>query len=63
MATTRVTNSAIYAWSVFTAKLTDASGDYAFTASETAWVFSTGLATFAIVMVLAGRLLPHTGPQ
>ncbi len=54
---------AIYAWSVFTAKLTDTAGDYAFTASETAWVFSTGLATFAIVMVLAGRLLPHLGPR
>jgi MFS family permease len=36
---------------------------YAFTASETAWVFSTGLATFAIVMVLAGRILPKTGPR
>ena len=54
---------AIYAWSVFTAKLTDTAGVYAFSASETAWVFSTGLATFAIVMVLAGRLLPHTGPR
>ena len=45
---------AIYAWSVFTARLTDAAGSYAFTASQTAWVFSTGLATFATVMVLAG---------
>ena len=54
---------AIYAWSVFTARLTDAAGVYGFTASETAWVFSTGLATFAIVMVLAGRALPRTGPR
>jgi MFS family permease len=54
---------AIYAWSVFTARLTDTAGAYAFSASETAWVFSIGLATFAIVMVLAGRLLPHTGPR
>ena len=54
---------AIYAWSVFTAKLTDVAGDYAFSASETAWVFSTGLATFAIVMVLAGRILPRSGPR
>ena len=54
---------AIYAWSVFTARLTDAAGAYAFTASETAWVFSAGLATFAIVMVLAGRILPHIGPR
>ena len=54
---------AIYAWSVFTARLTDPDGIYAFTASQTAWVFSSGLATFAIVMVLAGRLLPQTGPR
>jgi MFS family permease len=54
---------AIYAWSVFTARLTDATGAYAFSASETAWVFSSGLATFAIVMVLAGRVLPRVGPR
>ncbi len=54
---------AIYAWSVFTARLTDGAGPYAFSASQTAWVFSTGLATFAIVMVLAGRLLPRTGAR
>ena len=54
---------AIYAWSVFTALLTDPAGPYAFTASETAMVFSAGLATFAIVMLLAGRLLPRVGPR
>ncbi len=54
---------AIYAWSVFTARLTDAAGPYAFSASQTAWVFSAGLATFAIVMVLAGRVLPRFGPR
>ena len=54
---------AIYAWSVFTARLTDAAGPYAFSASETAWVFSSGLSTFAIVMVLAGRVLPRVGPR
>mgnify|MGYP000122612396 CR=1 FL=1 len=54
---------ALYAWSVFTARLTDLGGAYAFSASETAWVFSTGLATFAIVMVMAGRILPRTGPR
>jgi MFS family permease len=54
---------AIYAWSVFTARLTDPEGAYGFTASETAWVFSAGLATFAIVMVLAGRLLQRVGPR
>ena len=54
---------AIYAWSVFTARLTDPNGPYAFTATETAWVFSAGLATFAVVMVLAGRWLPRVGPR
>jgi OFA family oxalate/formate antiporter-like MFS transporter len=54
---------ALYAWSVFTARLTDQAGAYAFSASETAWVFSTGLATFAIVMVMAGRILPKSGPR
>ena len=54
---------AIYAWSVFTARLTDTAGTYAFTASQTAWVFSAGLATFATVMVLAGRVLPRVGPR
>jgi MFS family permease len=38
-------------------------GPYAFSASQTAWVFSAGLATFAIVMVLAGRVLPRVGPR
>lgn len=50
-------------WSVFTRKLTDVDGIYQFSASETAWIFSAGLATFAIVMVLAGRWLPKAGPR
>ncbi len=54
---------AIYAWSVFTKKLTDLDGVYQFSATEAAWIFSAGLATFAIVMVLAGRWLPKAGPQ
>lgn len=54
---------AIYAWSVFTAQLTDPAGQYAFSASETAWVFSAGLASFAIFMVVAGRWLPRIGPR
>jgi MFS family permease len=54
---------AIYAWSVFTARLTDVDGSYGFSASQTAWVFSAGLATFATVMVLAGRILPRVGPR
>lgn len=57
---------AIYAWSVFTKKLTiplAEGGDYGFTATQTAWIFSAGLATFAVVMVLAGRLQPKIGPR
>lgn len=54
---------AIYAWSVFTKILTNVDGPYAFTATQTAWVFSAGLATFAGVMVLAGKWLPSAGPK
>ncbi len=57
---------AIYAWSVFTKKITvplAEGGDYGFSAVQTAWIFSVGLATFAVVMVLAGRMLPKTGPR
>jgi len=54
---------AIYAWSVFTSRLTAAGGLYEFSAKETAWVFSAGLATFAVVMVVAGRLQAKTGPR
>ena len=50
---------AIYAWSVFTPKLTEAG----WTKEETQWVFAAGLAFFAIVMVIAGRLLPKVGPR
>ena len=54
---------AIYAWSVFTKKLTDPDGVYHFTASQTAWIFSAGLATFTIVMVLAGKWQARSGPR
>ena len=54
---------ALYAWSVFTKLLTDPEGIYHFTATQTAWVFSAGLATFALVMVLAGRWQAKTGPR
>jgi OFA family oxalate/formate antiporter-like MFS transporter len=50
---------AIYAWSVFTPSLTDAG----FSKAQTQGIFSAGLASFAIVMVLAGRLLPKLGPR
>lgn len=53
---------AIYAWSVFTRLLTTQDGIYGFSASEAAWVFSAGLATFAVVMVFAGKWQAKSGP-
>jgi len=50
---------AIYAWSVFTPALTEAG----WSKTETQAVFAAGLATFAVVMVLAGRLMPKVGPR
>ncbi len=57
---------AIYAWSVFTKKITlpiAEGGLYGFSATQAAWIFSAGLATFAVVMVAAGRILPKVGPR
>jgi len=54
---------AIYAWSVFTKIITDPSGLYQFSAREAALIFSAGLATFAFVMILAGRLQALYGPR
>ena len=50
---------AIYAWSVFTPSLTEVG----WSKSQTQDVFAAGLAFFAIVMVLAGRLMPRIGPR
>ena len=50
---------AIYAWSVFTPTLRDAG----WSKVQTQIVFSVGLGTFALVMVLAGRRLTTWGPQ
>jgi MFS transporter, OFA family, oxalate/formate antiporter len=50
---------AIYAWSVYTKLLVEAGWSKA----ETQMVFSAGLALFAIVMVMAGRMMPKTGPR
>ena len=50
---------AIYAWSVFTPGLKDAG----WSKTQTQIVFAVGLATFALVMVFAGRKLPTVGPQ
>ncbi|MBN2377962.1 MAG: OFA family MFS transporter [Sedimentisphaerales bacterium] len=57
---------AIYAWSVFTKKITLAledGGEYGFTAGQAAWVFSAGLASFAFVMLFAGRWQAKSGPR
>ncbi len=50
---------AIYAWSVYTNMLVEAGWSRA----ETQMVFSAGLAVFAIVMVMAGRIMPKFGPR
>jgi OFA family oxalate/formate antiporter-like MFS transporter len=57
---------AIYAWSAFTADLTkalDKGGQFGFTATQSQAIFSVGLATFAVVMVLAGRWQAKVGPR
>lgn len=57
---------AIYAWSVFTKALTasvENGGLYGFSASQAMWIFSAGLASFAVVLVLAGRMMPKVGPR
>ena len=51
---------AIYAWSVFTPSLQAA--PFGFTTTQTQWVFAVGLATFAGVMVLAGKWQAKAGP-
>ncbi len=50
---------AIYAWSVFTPSLVDAG----WSKENTQWVFATGLASFAIFMVYAGKKIGAWGPQ
>ncbi|HOU15928.1 MAG TPA: OFA family MFS transporter [Anaerolineae bacterium] len=52
---------AIYAWSVFTPELQKA--PFNFTSTQTQIIFSVSLATFAVVMVLAGRWQAQSGPR
>jgi len=52
---------AIYAWSVFTPSLTKA--PYNFNSSQTQWIFGVGLASFALVMIVAGRLQAKFPPR
>ncbi len=54
---------AIYAWSVFTPKLIDKAGKYAFSASQANWIFSVGLLVFAFTLVVSGRMMVKTGPK
>lgn len=64
---------AIYAWSAFTGPLQgviggaadggDIGSDYAWTKTQAQAVFSTGLAAFGLVMILAGRLMGRISPR
>ncbi len=54
---------AIYAWSVFTPKLTAEGGMYHFSASQAAWVFSIGLLVCAVWMIRSGRMISQSGPR
>jgi MFS transporter, OFA family, oxalate/formate antiporter len=56
----------IYAWSAFTGLLTlppGEGGEYGFNAQQAAWIFSVGLAIFAVSMIIAGRLQLRFGPR
>ncbi len=57
----QVSLGAIYAWSVFTRALT--AEPYNFTATQTQWIFGVGLASFAIVMIIAGRMQAKFPPR
>jgi len=57
---------AVYAWSVFAAELNksvEKGGLFGWGLTETQIVFSVALATFAIVMVFAGKWQDKMGPQ
>lgn len=54
---------AIYAWGAFTGALQDPDGKFQFTGTQTSMIFAAGLATFALVMILAGRLQDKYGPR
>jgi len=51
---------AIYSWSVFVKPLEN---DYSFTRTQTQVIFSVALASFAVVMVFAGRWQDKSGPR
>lgn len=58
----QVALGAIYAWSAFTKGLQSESA-FGFTKTETQAIFSAGLASFGIVMILAGRLQQKYPPR
>lgn len=49
----------LYAWSVFTSELVEGGWSKA----QTQIVFALGVAVFAIVMVISGRMMPKYGPK
>ncbi len=51
---------AIYSWSVFVIPLKE---DFSYTTTQTQVIFSLALATFALVMIFAGRLQDKKGPR
>ena len=53
----------LYAWSVFTGKLNDPDGEFAFSTTQTQWIFSVGLVVFALMTVVSGKLVGRYGPQ
>ncbi|HUV13131.1 MAG TPA: OFA family MFS transporter [Acidobacteriota bacterium] len=52
---------AIYAWSVFTPILIKA--PYSLSTTQTQWIFGVGLASFAVVMIIAGRMQAKYPPR
>ena len=52
---------AIYAWSVFTPRLK--AEPYGFSSTQTQWIFGVGLASFALVMIWAGRMQARFQPR
>ena len=57
---------ALYAWSVFTPKLTlgiAEGGNFGFSKTQTQIIFSICVVVFAIVMVIAGKWQAKSGPR
>ncbi len=54
---------AIYAWGAFTKTLQDPAGLFQFSATQTSAIFSAGLASFALTMIMAGKWQDRFGPR